>query len=74
MEIRSDLPMVRIVKPPPLALTDARRIWLRAQRLDTSVPFGDGPDATRAARSSGTASSSPDGTGGMDGSSTSMAD
>jgi uncharacterized protein len=27
----------------------ARRIWLRAQRLDASAPFGDGPPATRAA-------------------------
>ena len=27
----------------------ARRIWLRAQRLDEAKPFGDGPDATRAA-------------------------
>ena len=27
----------------------ARRIWLHAQRLDTSAPFGDGPEATRAA-------------------------
>jgi uncharacterized protein YcaQ len=27
----------------------ARRIWLRAQRLDTSVPFGEGPQATAAA-------------------------
>jgi uncharacterized protein YcaQ len=26
----------------------ARRIWLRAQRLDTAAPFGDGPDATSA--------------------------
>ena len=35
----------------PLALskTRARRIWLRAQRLDQSVPFGDGPSATPAA-------------------------
>lgn len=35
----------------PVALTraQARRIWLRAQRLDESAPFGDGPDATRAA-------------------------
>jgi uncharacterized protein len=35
----------------PVALTksDARRIWLRAQRLDRSAPFGDGPGATRAA-------------------------
>ncbi len=27
----------------------ARRIWLRAQRLDTPEPFGSGPAATRAA-------------------------
>ena len=27
----------------------ARRIWLRAQRLDTAAPFGKGPEATRAA-------------------------
>jgi uncharacterized protein YcaQ len=27
----------------------ARRIWLRAQRLDTRAPFGDGPQATQAA-------------------------
>jgi uncharacterized protein len=27
----------------------ARRIWLRAQRLDTPAPFGDGPEATRMA-------------------------
>src|SRR3989441_10466583 len=27
----------------------ARRIWLRAQRLDTYMPFGEGPEATRAA-------------------------
>jgi hypothetical protein len=27
----------------------ARRIWLRAQRLDEAVPFGEGPDATRRA-------------------------
>ena len=27
----------------------ARRIWLRAQRLDARAPFGDGPEATRAA-------------------------
>ncbi len=27
----------------------ARRIWLRAQRLDSSAPFGDGPQATAAA-------------------------
>jgi uncharacterized protein YcaQ len=27
----------------------ARRLWLRAQRLDSSAPFGDGPQATPAA-------------------------
>ncbi len=27
----------------------ARRIWLGAQRLDAPAPFGDGPEATRAA-------------------------
>jgi uncharacterized protein len=27
----------------------ARRLWLRAQRLDEYAPFGDGPGATRAA-------------------------
>src|SRR6202789_2486405 len=36
---------------PPVTLPKAaaRRIWLRAQRLDVSEPFGDGPEATRAA-------------------------
>jgi uncharacterized protein YcaQ len=29
--------------------SEARRIWLRAQRLDTTAPFGDGPRATAAA-------------------------
>jgi uncharacterized protein YcaQ len=35
----------------PFALTQlhARRIWLRAQKLDEYAPFGDGPEATRAA-------------------------
>jgi uncharacterized protein len=28
---------------------EARRIWQRAQRLDVSAPFGDGPQATAAA-------------------------
>src|SRR5947209_3115774 len=36
-------------EPLPLTLPHARRIWLHAQRLDTWSPFGDGPDATRAA-------------------------
>jgi uncharacterized protein YcaQ len=32
-----------------IELAQARRIWLRAQRLDVRAPFGDGPAATRAA-------------------------
>jgi uncharacterized protein YcaQ len=32
-----------------LSPSAARRIWLRAQRLDQHAPFGDGADATRAA-------------------------
>lgn len=36
-------------KPRPIALADARRLWLRAQRLDVPEPFGAGPGATRAA-------------------------
>ena len=35
--------------PAPLSLAAARRLWLRAQRLDTPEPFGAGPAATRAA-------------------------
>src|SRR5665213_1476219 len=33
----------------PLTKAEARRIWLRAQRLDTPAPFGKGPQATAAA-------------------------
>ena len=36
-------------KPQRLSKAQARRIWLHAQRLDTLVPFGCGPEATRAA-------------------------
>ena len=36
-------------KPLALTIAEARRIWLRAQRLDSREPFGSGPDATRAA-------------------------
>jgi uncharacterized protein YcaQ len=36
-------------KPQLLSKAQAKRIWLHAQRLDTPVPFGDGPEATRAA-------------------------
>ena len=35
--------------PHPLTKSEARKIWLRAQRLDTSAPFGEGPQATTAA-------------------------
>jgi len=33
-------------KPITLAVAEARRIWLAAQRLDVLAPFGDGPEAT----------------------------
>lgn len=36
-------------KPLELAIPDARRIWLGAQRLDTREPFGSGSDAVRLA-------------------------
>lgn len=36
-------------KPLVLDKARARRIWLHAQRLDAPMPFGDGPEATRAA-------------------------
>jgi uncharacterized protein YcaQ len=41
--------MPRSTPPHPLTKTEARRIWLRAQRLDTPEPFGDGPSAVAAA-------------------------
>jgi uncharacterized protein len=33
-------------KPAIIARNQARRIWLHAQRLDTTEPFGSGPEAT----------------------------
>src|SRR5271157_1594285 len=40
-------------KPPGKSITlskaTARHIWLRAQKLDTRAPFGDGAEATRRA-------------------------
>ena len=33
----------------PMTKAQARQIWLRAQRLDRLVPFGEGPEATAAA-------------------------
>src|SRR5207237_10041571 len=41
--------MSRYGKSHSLTKAEARRIWLRAQRLDTLVPFGEGPGATAAA-------------------------
>src|SRR6201997_3070450 len=37
--------MSRAAQPRPLTKLDARRIWLAAQRLDVSAPFGEGPQA-----------------------------
>jgi uncharacterized protein YcaQ len=40
----------RLTLPPiPLTSAQARSIWLHAQRLDTTAPFGAGPEATPAA-------------------------
>ena len=36
-------------KPIALSIKDARRLWLRAQRLDERAPFGGGAAATHAA-------------------------
>ena len=41
--------MSRAIKLHPLTKAQARHIWLRAQRLDTPAPFGEGPQATAAA-------------------------
>src|SRR5512132_1626378 len=41
--------MPRATEPRPLTKTEARRIWLHAQRLDTDEPFGAGPEAVAAA-------------------------
>jgi uncharacterized protein YcaQ len=41
--------MPRTEKPITLTKSAARAIWLRAQRLDSEAPFGEGPKATRAA-------------------------
>jgi len=35
-------------QPRQVSKAQARRIWLRAQRLDATAPFGDGPEATKA--------------------------
>jgi uncharacterized protein YcaQ len=41
--------MPRATETLPLSKAKARRIWLRAQRLDTPDPFGAGPQAVAAA-------------------------
>src|ERR1700679_3938321 len=41
--------MPRATKSHPLTNSQARRIWMRAQRLDTPGPFGEGARATAAA-------------------------
>jgi uncharacterized protein YcaQ len=41
--------MAPVRKSLSLSKSEARHIWLRAQRLDTLVPFGEGPAATAAA-------------------------
>jgi uncharacterized protein YcaQ len=41
--------MAKTIKSHPVSTIDAKRIWLRAQRLDTKAPFGAGPEATKAA-------------------------
>ncbi|MET0674300.1 MAG: crosslink repair DNA glycosylase YcaQ family protein [Bradyrhizobium sp.] len=41
--------MPAAAKLHPLGKSAARRIWLGAQRLDTSTPFGAGPEAVAAA-------------------------
>ena len=41
--------MSRAERSHPLTKAAARRIWLRAQRLDAQAPFGEGPPATAAA-------------------------
>lgn len=41
--------MSRADQSVSLSKTEARQIWLRAQRLDTRAPFGEGPAATAAA-------------------------
>jgi hypothetical protein len=41
--------MSRTPQLHPLTKAQARHLWLRAQRLDSSTPFGEGPQATTAA-------------------------
>jgi uncharacterized protein len=41
--------MPQAPKSHPVTKAEARRVWLRAQGLDASAPFGAGPEATRRA-------------------------
>ena len=41
--------MPRAIPTRPLSKTEARKIWLRCQRLDTPAPFGGGARAVAAA-------------------------
>jgi uncharacterized protein YcaQ len=41
--------MPKPATPIALSQAEARRVWLRAQRLDEAAPFGAGPEAVRAA-------------------------
>ena len=41
--------MPRAIPTRPLSKTEARKIWLRCQRLDTPAPFGGGAQAVAAA-------------------------
>ncbi|MBR0932543.1 winged helix-turn-helix domain-containing protein [Bradyrhizobium jicamae] len=41
--------MPRATEPVSLSKTRARHVWLRAQRLDTTAPFGEGASAVAAA-------------------------
>jgi len=41
--------MPRAISPHLLSKLEGRRLWLRAQRLDVSEPFGAGPEAVAAA-------------------------
>src|SRR5687768_282912 len=43
------MPRAAVHSSHALEPSQARRLWLRAQRLDNRAPFGDGPAATRAA-------------------------
>src|SRR5579862_3746575 len=49
-QFRLPCPMLRLFTTlVSLSKAEARRIWLRAQRLDAAEPFGGGPEATRLA-------------------------